>query len=238
MQDIRNSQYNYHKDEIIKDEDEDANDKIDLLFFTNNVENPSFLNALKQDYEIPPVISQIPKFQNGSADSTDGNFQVFSAMEYGSSHPFHKHDVAWLGQVTGARLWYLVPPNIQRQLLGPKVNACDYYTGKAKLPLLQQQSHSIQACIQKSGEVMYLPANWWHATCAIEPWSVGIGGQGGNPKKFEQDFSIPTATSSSSTSQSAIQPGKSSTLVEQEKTRINECIMSTIQKKKANKVTK
>ena len=180
--------------------------KIDLLFFTNNIENPKFLKALKRDYIIPSIIQNITTFQKG--------FDVFSAMSHKSSHPFHKHDVAWLGQVVGTRVWFLLPPTIPRSKIGTKINACEYVNDISKLPL--HNTNLVQACVQQAGEIMYLPANWWHATCSLQLqqqllleeeeeeksntnnnndnnwWSVGIGGQGGTPKNFQQDFNIPT----------------------------------------------
>ena len=79
-------------------------------------------------------------------------------MEQGSSHPFHFHDAAWLGQISGARLWYLLPPGTSKTTVGAKVNGCDYLTGAAPIP------NGANACIQRSGEVFYLPPNWLHAT--------------------------------------------------------------------------
>mmetsp|Transcript_24578 Transcript_24578/g.52964 ORF Transcript_24578/g.52964 Transcript_24578/m.52964 type:complete len:747 (-) Transcript_24578:1197-3437(-) len=152
-----------------------SNDGMDLLFFTNNVENPSFLKALSSDYSIPTPLANLDPFSN------DG-FQVFSAMERGSSHPFNFHDAAWLGQVAGSRLWFFLPPNTPKGVVGPKVNGCDYLLGRAPLPT------GTTACVQNAGEVVYFPSEWLHATCALEPWSVGIGGQGGNPNIYDQNF--------------------------------------------------
>lgn len=154
--------------------------KDDILFFTNDVENPHFIESIKGDFSLPKPISQLDPWAG------DKGFKVFSAMEQGSSHPFHFHDAAWLGQVSGARLWYILPPGTSKVTVGAKVNGCDYLTGAAPAPV------GAQACIQRSGEVFYLPPKWLHATCALEPWTVGVGGQGGSPKVYEQDFPAPT----------------------------------------------
>ncbi len=155
--------------------------KDDLLFFTNDVENPTFINSILKDVSIPTPISQ-----HSAWASENQGFHVFSAMERGSSHPFHSHEAAWLGQVSGARLWYILPPGTSKKVVGAKVNGCDYFTGAAVTP------SGARACVQKSGEVFYLPPSWMHATCALEPWSVGVGGQGGSPKGYDQDFPVPT----------------------------------------------
>jgi len=151
---------------------------MDLLFFTNNKEHPSFLEALSSDYSIPSPIESIPSFSNGNG------FQVFSAMEKGSSHPFHSHDAAWLGQISGSRLWYFLHPDTPKSIIGEKVNGCEYLLGRVPLP------KGATTCIQNTGEVMYFPPKWIHATCALEPWSVGIGGQGGSPNVYDQNFVV------------------------------------------------
>ena len=151
----------------------------DLLFFTNDRENPTFLDAIRSDYDVPPPLETHPAWS-----APDKGFQVFSAMEQGSSHPFHFHDAAWLGEVAGSRLWFLLPPGTKMTDL-PKVNGCDFLLGNADLP------KGAQACVQQAGEVMYLPRKWRHATCALENWSVGVGGQGGNLTVYNQDFERP-----------------------------------------------
>jgi len=153
--------------------------KDDLLFFTNDVENPTFMESILKDVSVPAPISQ-----HSAWAGENMGFSVFSAMEQGSSHPFHFHEAAWLGQVSGARLWYILPPGTSKKVVGAKVNGCDYFTGAAALP------SGAKACIQRSGEVFYLPPSWLHATCALEPFSVGVGGQGGSPKGYEQDFPV------------------------------------------------
>ena len=65
--------------------------EIDILFFTNDKENPDFIKKLSEDYSIPAPLVEVGAFSTG--------FKVFSAMDSGSSHPFHSHDTAWLGQV-------------------------------------------------------------------------------------------------------------------------------------------
>ena len=107
---------------------DDRSKETDLLFFTNNKENPSFLHTLSPNYSPPTPLANLNSFSSGSG------FQVYSAMERGSSHPFHSHDAAWLGQVAGSRLWYFLPPNTPRKAVGRKVNGCDYLLGRVTMP--------------------------------------------------------------------------------------------------------
>mmetsp|Transcript_337 Transcript_337/g.717 ORF Transcript_337/g.717 Transcript_337/m.717 type:complete len:694 (-) Transcript_337:28-2109(-) len=156
-----------------KMKNKDTTKEIDLLFFTNDKENPHFFESLSKDYSPPAPIEKLDVFNNKG-------FRVFSAMEQGSSHPFHFHDAAWLGQVSGSRLWYFLPPDTPK--VKPKVNGCEYLYGRVPLP------SGTTACVQEAGEVMYFPSKWLHSTCALEPWSVGIGGQGGSPNVYDQGF--------------------------------------------------
>lgn len=130
-----------------------AEEEEDLLFFTNDVENPSFLDALSRDYTAPAPFSNLSPFA-----PSDEHFRVFSAMERGSSHPLHSHGASWLGQVSGSRLWFFLPPGTPKGALGPKVNGCDYLLGRAEVPA------GATACVQEAGEVVYFPSGWVHAT--------------------------------------------------------------------------
>ncbi|KAL7552988.1 hypothetical protein ACHAWF_016228 [Thalassiosira exigua] len=139
--------------------------KDDLLFFTNNSECPSLFRSLRSEYSAPGPIhgSSWPK--------------IFSVLMRGSSHRFHMHDETWLGQIAGSRLWFLAPPSTNKGLREPPVPACDYLSGRAALPDVE----GIMACVQRPGEVMYFPPYWYHATCGLEEWNVGVGEQKGAP---------------------------------------------------------
>ena len=54
-----------------------------------------------------------------------------------------------------------------------KPPACDYLTGRAPLPDVP----GLMACVQNPGTVMYIPHRWYHATCGLEEWNVGVGEQ-------------------------------------------------------------
>eukprot|EP00928_Gymnodinium_smaydae_P039456 TRINITY_DN26951_c0_g1_i1.p1 TRINITY_DN26951_c0_g1~~TRINITY_DN26951_c0_g1_i1.p1 ORF type:complete len:909 (-),score=81.97 TRINITY_DN26951_c0_g1_i1:175-2901(-) len=142
--------------------------KKQLLFFTNDKENPQFSKALSQYYSVPSFLNHVL------------SFKVFSAMIQGGSHPFHKHGEAWLGQVVGSRLWYVLPP--QSRPPSEKANACAYLKGEAVLP------DGAQACVQLPGQVVHLPKGWMHATCALQEWNVGVGAQNGDLKSYNQAF--------------------------------------------------
>jgi SAM-dependent methyltransferase len=130
----------------------------DVLFFTNNQENEPFMSKLRQDYAVPFNLQHI-----------DG-FEVFSAMGVNHSHSFHAHGESWLGQVEGRRQWWFVPPT---EPAPNRVNACLYLSGAETLP------DKATSFVQHPGDVMWFPKDWYHATCALDDWTVGIGWQQG-----------------------------------------------------------
>jgi len=75
------------------------------------------------------------------------------------------HQVAWLALVQGRKFWSLGDPSEPK----PKEPTCDYETDRQD-PRMQ--------CVIHPGELLYLPESWWHATCNLEKWTIGIGGQG------------------------------------------------------------
>jgi 2-polyprenyl-3-methyl-5-hydroxy-6-metoxy-1,4-benzoquinol methylase len=138
----------------------------DLLFFTNNKENEPFMKELRTEYQVPTQLKHI-----------DG-FEVFSAVSTGKSHSFHKHGESWLGQVEGRRTWWFLPPSAPKP---ERVNACKYTTGEAELP------PGAISFVQRPGDIVWFPKDWYHATCALDDWTVGIGAQQG--MTIRQNFS-------------------------------------------------
>jgi hypothetical protein len=110
--------------------------KDDLLFFTNDYKNPIFMNAVQSDYNVPLPLKNHPAWSDNNA-----GFKVFSSMEQGSSHPFHRHNAAWSGQIAGLRLWFFLLPDTNNNVVGPKVNACEYLLRKADMlmPVCRRQ---------------------------------------------------------------------------------------------------
>ncbi len=138
----------------------------DLLFFTNNKENAPFMKDVRTNYETPSIVNHI----NG--------FEVFSALDTSKYHSFHKHGESWLGQVSGRRVWWFLPPDTTP--VPERVDSCGYLTRKHKPP------PNTKTCIQNPGEIIWFPKDWYHATCALDEWTVGIGAQQG--RTIRQNF--------------------------------------------------
>ena len=75
--------------------------------------------------------------------------------------------VAWLTLIKGKKHWFVAPPDADM----PEVPSCNYTAD-----VLRPTSTSIQ-CVQQPGDTLWLPENWWHATCNLDAWTVGVGGQ-------------------------------------------------------------
>eukprot|EP00956_Cyclotella_meneghiniana_P003833 scaffold4616_cov29-Cyclotella_meneghiniana.AAC.2 len=150
----------------------------DILIFTNHIESPSLFTRILKQYTTPSPLSYTAQYTPSSNNEEYGYTKIFSVVMRRSSHRFHIHDEAWLGQVSGSRLWFLLPPSTSKDELVHKPPACEYLYNRETLP------SNAMACIQNAGEVMYLPKDWWHATCGLEEWNVGVGEQLGAPTVF------------------------------------------------------
>ena len=94
-------------------------------------------------------------------------------LSFGGGHrgvQMMQHGVAWLGLVAGAKLWHVAPPNLPR----PSNRECD---NGGKVDWALAASEGVEHCVMKAGEVIFVPDDWWHATCNLEPYTVGVGAQ-------------------------------------------------------------
>ncbi|CAB9508862.1 O-methyltransferase [Seminavis robusta] len=139
-----------------------------LLAFTNDKENRALFGQAgeKLPFDIPPVVQHID------------SFSILSTMTKGQSHEFHKHGESWIAQAVGYKVWWFLPPTAKRPV---KVNACDYLNGKEPLP-----KGAIKTTIQGPGDVIWFPHDYYHATCSLSEWTVGIGRQLG--PRIRQNF--------------------------------------------------
>ena len=138
-----------------------------LLAFTNDKENIALFGEQgeKLPFDIPTVVQHID------------SFTILSTMTKGQSHEFHKHGESWIAQAVGHKVWWFLPPTAKRP---PKVNACDYLNGKQTPP------PGVVTTLQSPGDVIWFPYDYYHATCSLTDWNVGIGRQLG--PRINQNF--------------------------------------------------
>lgn len=100
--------------------------------------------------------------------------QIFEALSshrvlsYGSG-PYGvqmmRHGPAWLGMVSGAKRFYVAHP----YAVVPKNPVCDG-------PFRNPEDH-VFTCELSAGQLLFVPDNWWHASCNIAPHTIAVGGQ-------------------------------------------------------------
>lgn len=71
---------------------------------------------------------------------------------------------AWNAVVSGKKLWLFFPRDQETYLYGGRVNPFD--PDYEKFPEYRKATPYI--CIQRPGEIVFTPSNWWHAVLNIE----------------------------------------------------------------------
>lgn len=143
------------------------NHRRSLLAFTNDLENPALFgeDRTRLGYAVPDLVQHV------------NSFAILSTMTRGQSHEFHKHGESWIAQAAGHKVWYFLPPTVERPT---KVNACGYLDGTVTPP------PGITTCTQSPGDVIWFPKDWYHATCSLSEWNIAIGAQQG--VRLRQEF--------------------------------------------------
>ena len=62
------------------------------------------------------------------------------------------------------------PPDVAR----PSDRLCAN-GGRVDYKLAKRES--VTHCLLLPGETIVVPENWWHATCNLDPYTIGVGGQ-------------------------------------------------------------
>jgi hypothetical protein len=132
--------------------------------------SPMPFGALKDDFHVPPYFGPISKlniaFGNG----------------LGIGVPYENHPASWWAAVKGSKRWVFRPPEAASSNSGSP--GTEPATSLARLNdslgVCQPKYKPIDAlhCDQQEGEVMWVPDDWWHETCSLDTFTMGIGGVG------------------------------------------------------------
>mmetsp|Transcript_43008 Transcript_43008/g.113330 ORF Transcript_43008/g.113330 Transcript_43008/m.113330 type:complete len:660 (-) Transcript_43008:169-2148(-) len=122
-------------------------------FFVNDYEDHRLLDRLQEDYTAPVPLEHIAALR------------VISLEHASSGVAFHRHEEAWQALVTGKKEWFLMAPTVDAV---HQASPCGF-SGEPR-PLVER-------CVVKAGDVLYVPAQWWHATCSLD-FSVAVGAVG------------------------------------------------------------
>ncbi|CAE8640108.1 unnamed protein product [Polarella glacialis] len=136
-----------------------------------------FDEALGRDYTVPPGLNRTAT-------------RIFAMDGLASGHGMHRHGEAWLASLAGRKVWWVAPPlvagdestNSEGRPVFPYKDLSSEEGGWPCSWLLKEdlvpRGAQIRRCVQQPGEVVVLPAGWWHMTCSLDEFSVAVGGQG------------------------------------------------------------
>ena len=155
------------------------------LLFTYSRNNPAFFEAIGSEWSHPVAIAD--SMRRGGRTVLDTQF---SAAERMAQHYFHDHREAWLGLVRGRKWWWMMSPDWDAQSAGGKAflrrtkqqgGSCSFLRDGPPEPappaLGGEGALKWRRCLQLPGEVVWFPDAWWHATCSLDHWTVGVGEQ-------------------------------------------------------------
>lgn len=113
-----------------------------------------FLSTTAADYEVPSYLKPMRTFQMGIGTGE------------GIGVPPENHPSAWFAAVVGRKRWILTPPGPQPPPAMLNYPGC----------LVQKKATASLTCDQLAGDLLWVPDWWWHETCGLDNFSVGIGG--------------------------------------------------------------
>ena len=128
--------------------------------------SPMLLGAFKEDYDLPRYLGPMTTFQMGVGTG------------YGVGVPPENHPSSWFAMVKGRKRWVLNPPQAGSGRNGgegsePAGVMFRHANGEMCVPV--NKPLGALHCDQQEGEVIWVPTYWWHETCGLEDFSIGLG---------------------------------------------------------------
>ncbi len=126
--------------------------------------------------------------------STDGVLLVGCQRTGSYPHTDPNHTGAWNWMLEGVKRWVLFPPHVPRDVIvgkdaaaekaeeqeGPSSTnltgtGCAYWWAY-EYPRLKARARELGMVevLQRPGELIYVPQNWWHAVLNVTEWSVAV----------------------------------------------------------------
>ncbi len=130
--------------------------------------NWSLFNHLKAD------ISPFPNHFKTTFDEF-----TFTLGNLGKGSGLHTHDRAWVTQIAGRKMWLLAAPNALG--LPEEVHPCSLLKTLREADSPPASLSNVHFCEVGPGETIYVPAKWYHGTCNMENFTLGVGGRGKSP---------------------------------------------------------
>eukprot|EP00656_Telonema_subtile_P005291 TRINITY_DN12405_c0_g2_i1.p1 TRINITY_DN12405_c0_g2~~TRINITY_DN12405_c0_g2_i1.p1 ORF type:complete len:153 (+),score=23.55 TRINITY_DN12405_c0_g2_i1:3-461(+) len=117
------------------------------------------------DAEIDDVPAALAVGADLPSLSTGDDARLLSIGPHGSGLGFHTHGRSWIGNVAGTKVWWLYPPGAMPSQAYRSIGISSVRSWHAR-QMLQKLPPAAQPfrCVQRAGEVLWLPEFWWHAT--------------------------------------------------------------------------
>jgi hypothetical protein len=117
-----------------------------------------FTQEESADWQSHPVLPQ-------GRIADDGVF--FAVGQQGTGLPFHFHKEAWNEAVAGLKRWSVYPPSEVPPAHYLMIDSHAEWL-QTVLPKLLPAERPAE-CLQRPGELVYVPEGWWHAVVNVEP---------------------------------------------------------------------
>jgi len=148
--------------------------------------SPMLYDAFFEDYHLPSYLGPMVTFQMGVGTG------------FGIGVPPENHPASWFAVVKGKKRWVLLPPSAGTgKSGGPGTEPPNVMQGDQKCVPKNKPLDALH-CDQQEGDVIWVPSYWWHETCGLEDFSIGLGAltyDGCCPEQSEQERRRDTARS-------------------------------------------
>jgi len=130
-------------------------DDAESIFYHFGDNNYTEWDELFQEYHVPY------QYDGSLSFGVGGN---------GSGVPFHVHGPVFAEVLHGKKRWLLYPPGDEPPAFAP--DKTSYYWISNVYPELEQRKPL--ECVLSTDEVLYIPADWWHATLNFDCFCVFV----------------------------------------------------------------
>ena len=123
--------------------------------------------GIGDQYVVPDVINSTKQGDKDSIIEKSWHFQIAIAG-YGVGLPFHWHGDVFAEVLHGERRWFLYPPN-KSPKFNPRSSSQQWFND-IYLPSHSESTHQsniLSECTMHPNEVLYVPADWFHATLSL-----------------------------------------------------------------------
>lgn len=128
------------------------------ILFDQDTPSLSVHAGMQEFYDVPPALGAL----HGHRAAVK---PIFSAGRFNTGVAFHTHPESWLAQICGRKLWWIVPKN----------KSFDGVLAPWQYLLAGRSPPDALFCIAEPGQVIYLPAEWAHATWNLDDCCISLG---------------------------------------------------------------